>query len=65
MAIKISQNRIILEHLQVIDAGAKGKAIAKAADGRVVFIDNVVPGDMFPQNHHVENVVLLEKKYNW
>ncbi len=39
-------NRIILENLEVIDAGAKGKAVAKAPDGRVVFIDNAVPGDV-------------------
>lgn len=34
------------EHLEVIDAGAKGKAVAKAPDGRIVFIDNAVPGDV-------------------
>ena len=39
-------NRQILENLEVIDAGAKGKAVAKALDGRVVFIDNAVPGDV-------------------
>jgi 23S rRNA (uracil1939-C5)-methyltransferase len=39
-------NRVILENLEVIDAGAKGKSIAKAEDGRVVFIDNAVPGDI-------------------
>jgi 23S rRNA (uracil1939-C5)-methyltransferase len=39
-------NRIILENLEVLDAGAKGKSIAKAEDGRVVFIDNAVPGDI-------------------
>lgn len=38
--------RVILEGLEVFDAGAKGKAVAKAADGRVVFIDNAVPGDV-------------------
>ncbi|MDC7999779.1 23S rRNA (uracil(1939)-C(5))-methyltransferase RlmD [Aequorivita todarodis] len=38
--------RIVLEDLEVIDAGAKGKAVAKAPDGRVVFIDNAVPGDV-------------------
>ncbi len=38
--------RIILENLEVIDAGAKGKAVAKAPDGRVVFINNAVPGDV-------------------
>ena len=39
-------NRVIFENLEVIDAGAKGKAVAKAPDGRVVFIDNAVPGDV-------------------
>ena len=38
--------RVILEDLEVIDAGAKGKAVAKAEDGRVVFISNAVPGDI-------------------
>lgn len=38
--------RQILENLRVIDAGAKGKAVAKAEDGRVVFMDNAVPGDV-------------------
>jgi len=36
----------IFEDLEVIDAGAKGKTIAKAPDGRVVFISNAVPGDI-------------------
>lgn len=36
----------ILENVLVIDAGAKGKSIAKAPDGRVIFLDNVVPGDV-------------------
>lgn len=39
-------HRVILEDLEVIDAGAKGKAVAKASDGRVVFINNAVPGDI-------------------
>ncbi|QNJ98906.1 23S rRNA (uracil(1939)-C(5))-methyltransferase RlmD [Constantimarinum furrinae] len=38
-------NRIVLENLKVIDAGAKGKAVAKAPDGKIVFISNAVPGD--------------------
>jgi len=33
-------------NLEVIDAGAKGKTIAKAPDGKVVFISNAVPGDI-------------------
>ena len=34
------------EQLEVIDAGAKGKTIAKAPDGKVVFLPNAVPGDI-------------------
>ena len=34
------------EQLEVIDAGAKGKAVAKAPDGRVIFLSNAVPGDV-------------------
>lgn len=40
------RNRVTFEDLKVIDAAAKGKAIAKAPDGRVVFINNAVPGDV-------------------
>ena len=40
------QNRKIFTELEVTDAGAKGKAIAHAPDGRVVFINNAVPGDV-------------------
>ena len=40
------QNRRIFTDLEVTDAGAKGKAIAHAPDGRVVFISNAVPGDV-------------------
>ncbi|MEY8847737.1 23S rRNA (uracil(1939)-C(5))-methyltransferase RlmD [Psychroserpens sp. XS_ASV72] len=36
----------IFESIEVIDAGAKGKAVAKAPDGRVIFISNAVPGDL-------------------
>jgi len=33
-------------NISVIDAGAKGKSIAKAPDGKVIFINNAVPGDI-------------------
>lgn len=33
-------------NIEVIDAGAKGKTIAKAPDGKVIFIPNAVPGDV-------------------
>lgn len=37
---------ITFEHIEVIDAGAKGKSIAKAPDGRVIFLTDAVPGDI-------------------
>ncbi|WP_136480843.1 23S rRNA (uracil(1939)-C(5))-methyltransferase RlmD [Cognatitamlana onchidii] len=36
----------IFEQVEVIDAGAKGKTIAKAPDGKVIFLPNAVPGDV-------------------
>ncbi|NNK18168.1 MAG: 23S rRNA (uracil(1939)-C(5))-methyltransferase RlmD [Maribacter sp.] len=38
--------RQIFESVEVIDAGAKGKTVAKAPDGRVIFMTNTVPGDV-------------------
>ncbi|WP_422080832.1 23S rRNA (uracil(1939)-C(5))-methyltransferase RlmD [Ulvibacterium sp.] len=38
--------RPFFENIAVIDAGAKGKAIGKAPDGRVIFLTNAVPGDV-------------------
>ena len=40
------RSKPFFENLEVLDAGAKGKAVAKAPDGRVVFINNAVPGDV-------------------
>ena len=39
-------NRKIFSEMRVLDAGAKGKAVAKAPDGRVLFINNAIPGDV-------------------
>ena len=36
----------LFENIQVIDTAAKGKSIAKAPDGKVVFLSNAVPGDI-------------------
>jgi 23S rRNA (uracil1939-C5)-methyltransferase len=36
----------IFENIEVIDAGARGKTVAKAPDGRVIFLSNAVPGDV-------------------
>ncbi len=38
--------RPIFENIEVVDAAAKGKTIAKAPDGRVIFLTNTVPGDI-------------------
>ncbi|WP_410879935.1 23S rRNA (uracil(1939)-C(5))-methyltransferase RlmD [Myroides sp. DW712] len=38
--------RIVFENVEVLDAGAKGVSVAKAPDGKVIFIPNVVPGDV-------------------
>ncbi len=39
-------DKIVFDHLKVLDAGAKGVSVAKAPDGKVIFIPNVVPGDV-------------------
>ncbi|HEU4497363.1 MAG TPA: 23S rRNA (uracil(1939)-C(5))-methyltransferase RlmD [Flavobacterium sp.] len=39
-------DKIVFENIKVLDAGAKGVSVAKAPDGKVIFIPNVVPGDV-------------------
>ncbi|MEA1785976.1 23S rRNA (uracil(1939)-C(5))-methyltransferase RlmD [Arenibacter sp. GZD96] len=39
-------SRLVFEQVKVTDAGAKGKSIGKAPDGRVIFLSNAVPGDV-------------------
>jgi 23S rRNA (uracil1939-C5)-methyltransferase len=36
----------VFNNIEVIDAGAKGKTVAKAPDGKVIFLPNAVPGDI-------------------
>lgn len=38
--------KIVFENVEVLDAGAKGVSVAKAPDGKVIFLPNVVPGDV-------------------
>ncbi|MCE2611888.1 23S rRNA (uracil(1939)-C(5))-methyltransferase RlmD [Flavobacteriaceae bacterium D16] len=40
------KKRLVFEDIEVTGAGAKGKAIGKAPDGRVIFITYAVPGDV-------------------
>ena len=35
-----------IEKIEIIDIGAKGKAVGKSADGRVVFVENAIPGEI-------------------
>jgi 23S rRNA (uracil1939-C5)-methyltransferase len=46
MRRKNNKTRTVFENVTVVDAGAKGKTIGKAPDGRVVFLNNTVPGDV-------------------
>jgi 23S rRNA (uracil1939-C5)-methyltransferase len=41
-----NKRRQVFENVEVLDAGAKGKTIGKAPDGRVIFLTNAVPGDV-------------------
>lgn len=43
---KKKSDKIIFDNVKVLDAGAKGVSVAKAPDGKVIFIPNVVPGDV-------------------
>ncbi|SEK22617.1 23S rRNA m(5)U-1939 methyltransferase [Aquimarina amphilecti] len=36
----------VFENIEIVDAGAKGKSIAKAPDGKIIFVNNAVPGDV-------------------
>lgn len=56
------KRKVILEHLEVIDAGAKGKSIAKTDSGQVVFISNAVPGDVVDVQTHKKRKSYYEGK---
>jgi 23S rRNA (uracil1939-C5)-methyltransferase len=43
---KKNTDKAVFSHIKVLDAGAKGVSVAKAPDGKVIFIPNVVPGDV-------------------
>ena len=46
------QNKKQFFEVEVIDAGAKGKSVAKAPDGKVIFLNNAVPGDVVDVQTH-------------
>ncbi|HRN98427.1 MAG TPA: 23S rRNA (uracil-5-)-methyltransferase RumA, partial [Flavobacterium sp.] len=43
---KKNTNKAIFTNIPVVDAGAKGVCVAKAPDGKIIFVPNVVPGDV-------------------
>lgn len=45
-AMSRKNRKQIFTNVEIIDAGAKGKTVAKAPDGRVIFLTNAVPGDV-------------------
>ncbi|MCF7560903.1 23S rRNA (uracil(1939)-C(5))-methyltransferase RlmD [Sabulilitoribacter multivorans] len=46
MSRRIKARKQVFENVEVLDAAAKGKTIAKAPDGKVIFLPNAVPGDV-------------------
>ncbi|HBK83111.1 MAG TPA: 23S rRNA (uracil(1939)-C(5))-methyltransferase RlmD [Flavobacterium sp.] len=38
--------KIVFKNIEVLDAGSKGVCVAKAPEGQVIFLSNVVPGDV-------------------
>jgi 23S rRNA (uracil1939-C5)-methyltransferase len=40
------KKQYIFENIEVLDAGSRGKSVAKSPDGRVIFLTNAVPGDI-------------------
>jgi 23S rRNA (uracil1939-C5)-methyltransferase len=55
--VKRRKKNIVLEKLLVEDYAAEGKSLARS-DGKVIFIENVVPGD-------VVDVQLMKSKKDW
>ena len=46
MSRRRNARKQVFENVEVIDAGAKGKTIAKAPDGKIILLPNAVPGDV-------------------
>ncbi|WP_411766871.1 23S rRNA (uracil(1939)-C(5))-methyltransferase RlmD [Winogradskyella sp. A3E31] len=54
--------RKVFTNIEVVDAGAKGKSIAKADDGRVIFLNNAIPGDVVDIQTHKKRKSYFEGK---
>jgi 23S rRNA (uracil1939-C5)-methyltransferase len=55
--VRKQKQRVVLEHLLVEDYAAEGKSLARI-EGKVVFIEGAVPGD-------VVDVQLSKSKKDW
>ena len=56
-AVRRKKKNIVLENIRIEDYAAEGKSLARV-DGKVIFIENVVPGD-------VVDIQLLKNKKDW
>lgn len=61
MARKSNRKKVFTE-VEVIDAAAKGKTVAKAPDGTVIFLPNAVPGDVVDVQTHKKRKAYYEGK---
>ena len=52
------------ENIEVLDAGSKGKGIGRASDGRVLIIDQVVPGDVVDVTTYKKRKAYYQAKPN-
>ena len=52
----------IVERVHITQAGAKGVSVGKAADGKIIFVQNVVPGDVVDVRVHKKKKNYLEGK---
>src|SRR5690606_31570076 len=58
MSRKNKKQNIVFENVTILDAGAKGVSVAKSPEGQVIFIPNVIPGD-------VVDVKILKKRKSY
>lgn len=56
------RNKMLIEGVEITDAGAKGKAISKLENGLVLFVEGAVPGDVCDVLVHKKRRSFLEGK---
>jgi len=53
---------IVFENIEILEAGAKGVSVGKTAEGQVIFVPNVVPGDVVDVRIFKKRKAYLEGK---